>query len=657
LRIAPKRSQLRQRDPRHMRFVVLTAVVVAFAFSGNDWRQRLLTGLTPAPPASVVSVALHVWLSPPAYTGLAPHAIGAAPTGSEHQSAIAAPEGSALVLRVRGARTEPWLMVRPSAGENNRFRQSESGYDAKLELREDARVIVRMSGRTIGDWTFNVIPDRHPSIAFAEAPGPGPRGALKLSYRGADDYGVIRLEARIALAEDDRDMKTQLVKGVGPLVVELPQPAQNRRFAQTTLRDLTGHPYAGMKVTLKLAAIDGAGQVTETPVRILTLPERLFTHPLAKALIEQRKVLASGAPDAKEQTSTAIDALSIGPERFYGNDLRTYLAMRALYWQLRSMRDDEDVLAAMSYMWDMAVGLEEGDVTAAAQALRNAQQALMDALQRGAPDEEIAALMQRLREALGRYLNSLAENAAPGETPAPGSRMLNAADLDQILKAIEELSRTGARESAQQLLQGLVQLLENLRVARAAEPSPADRAIGEAVRGLSELMGRQRELLDRTFREQETGRPRGEGLANDQKALRERLGKITEGLGEKGVQAPENLGRAQREMDKSEENLRAGQVGSSEFSQQNALEQMRQGARELAKQLTPQDQDGVTQGEDPLGRESGIMGSQFGGSVKVPQQSDLQRAREILQELRRRAAEQNRPREELDYIDRLLKRF
>jgi hypothetical protein len=43
--------------------------------------------------------------------------------------------------------------------------------------------------------------------------------------------------------------------------------------------------------------------------------------------------------------------------------------------------------------------------------------------------------------------------------------------------------------------------------------------------------------------------------------------------------------------------------------------------------------------------------------VKVPQESDLQRAREILQELRKRAAERNRPKEELDYIDRLLKRF
>jgi hypothetical protein len=62
-------------------------------------------------------------------------------------------------------------------------------------------------------------------------------------------------------------------------------------------------------------------------------------------------------------------------------------------------------------------------------------------------------------------------------------------------------------------------------------------------------------------------------------------------------------------------------------------------------------------GQDPLGRQQGVNGSPFGGDVKVPTQSELQRARNILLELRRRAAERARPQQELDYIDRLLKQF
>ena len=86
---------------------------------------------------------------------------------------------------------------------------------------------------------------------------------------------------------------------------------------------------------------------------------------------------------------------------------------------------------------------------------------------------------------------------------------------------------------------------------------------------------------------------------------------------------------------------------------------MRSAATDLANKLMKQmGQDQDKQGdEDPLGRKQGANGSQFGGNVKVPTQSELQRARNILLELRRRAGERGRPQQELDYIDRLLKQF
>ena len=46
-----------------------------------------------------------------------------------------------------------------------------------------------------------------------------------------------------------------------------------------------------------------------------------------------------------------------------------------------------------------------------------------------------------------------------------------------------------------------------------------------------------------------------------------------------------------------------------------------------------------------------------GVGVKVPDQIDVQRAREILEELRRRLGEPTRPMLELEYLERLLKRF
>jgi Domain of unknown function (DUF4175) len=43
--------------------------------------------------------------------------------------------------------------------------------------------------------------------------------------------------------------------------------------------------------------------------------------------------------------------------------------------------------------------------------------------------------------------------------------------------------------------------------------------------------------------------------------------------------------------------------------------------------------------------------------VKVPEEADVQRARQILEELRKRLGERQRPPAELDYIERLIERF
>ncbi|MGE3782448.1 MAG: DUF4175 family protein, partial [Alphaproteobacteria bacterium] len=60
---------------------------------------------------------------------------------------------------------------------------------------------------------------------------------------------------------------------------------------------------------------------------------------------------------------------------------------------------------------------------------------------------------------------------------------------------------------------------------------------------------------------------------------------------------------------------------------------------------------------DPLGRPVSNSGTYDRGDVKIPDENILQKSRRILDELRRRAGERTRPEIELDYIDRLLRRF
>ncbi|MBN8957371.1 MAG: DUF4175 family protein, partial [Rhizobiales bacterium] len=100
-----------------------------------------------------------------------------------------------------------------------------------------------------------------------------------------------------------------------------------------------------------------------------------------------------------------------------------------------------------------------------------------------------------------------------------------------------------------------------------------------------------------------------------------------------------------------------------------AIDAMRKGAQNLAQQMQqgpngpgPNGQPGrgqarAGQDTDPLGRP--LRGRDYGDdtTVKVPGEIDVQRARRILEELRKRLADPARPQIELDYIERLLKDF
>jgi hypothetical protein len=111
-----------------------------------------------------------------------------------------------------------------------------------------------------------------------------------------------------------------------------------------------------------------------------------------------------------------------------------------------------------------------------------------------------------------------------------------------------------------------------------------------------------------------------------------------------------------------------GDLGPAVKSQQRAIEALRNGGKAMAQQLMQQMTGagamvpgsagaGGGDNEDPFGRPQSSRGPTTGDAVKVPDKSDIQKAREILQELQRRAAERGRPDSELEYIERLLRRF
>ncbi len=317
-------------------------------------------------------------------------------------------------------------------------------------------------------------------------------------------------------------------------------------------------------------------------------------------------------------------------------------------------------------LWQMATSLERGGLMSAAEQLRRLQQMITQALAQNAPQEVIDSLLEQYQQALQRYLQALAQNPPDANTPPqPGAKVMSQQDLQALLKAIQQLAQSGNRAQAAQMMALLQNLLENLHMTNGSgqgQTSPKDKALSDAIQGLGDLMGKQRGLMDKTYRQQQgKGDPKDggpKGLGGQQKSLHDELGKIQKGLDGQKLGTPKSFGDAGKSMGQAENNLNGQDMPSASGNEKDALEAMRKTASDLAKQMMSQNGQGQQDGgADPLGRDQSANGRGVNGNVKVPDKNDMQRAREILQELRKRAAERGRPQQELDYIDRLLKQF
>lgn len=167
-----------------------------------------------------------------------------------------------------------------------------------------------------------------------------------------------------------------------------------------------------------------------------------------------------------------------------------------------------------------------------------------------------------------------------------------------------------------------------------------------------------------------------QSLAERQQALREGLNQLRNSLpglsGDAADSAEQSLERAEGAMDGAEEALREGDLAEAIDQQAEAMDALREGMRNLGQALAENQMDELEEGQgtqtgsaegrpeperrDPLGREMGNTG-QFGTEESMLQDEINRRAEELLQELRERSADQERPQLELDYLRRLLDRF
>ncbi|MCA3426092.1 MAG: DUF4175 family protein, partial [Roseomonas sp.] len=356
-------------------------------------------------------------------------------------------------------------------------------------------------------------------------------------------------------------------------------------------------------------------------------------------------------------------------------------------------------------------------LTQAREALREAlEEARRDNPERS-PEQraELQRRIQELREAIRRHLEALAERMQRENNEAlsydPQQRVFDRRELERRTRRLEDAARDGRQEDAEREmaeLEEMLQALEEGRTSRTEDRQRQQRQRGQQQMGaLQDMVRREAEMLDRAHRrsgEQDINRtdsrrpppPRPqtpearEEAARDartQRALRRALGELMQQFGELTGDVPAPLAEADRAMRDAAEALAEGR--DPRAAQQQAIRALTEGGRQMSQRMQrqfgqPQPGEGQGEGEgegeemaggqqgsegqenqlgegrDPLGRdrrESGGSAQDNAGDTLVPGDAERLRSHQLQQELRRRGAERERPPVELEYIDRLLRRF
>ncbi|MEJ5080103.1 TIGR02302 family protein [Ochrobactrum sp. MYb379] len=713
------RPHIPERDPYALRAVVALLFVTAAAYSLSPNSGQIADAFNIRAGSASAVARIDAWVTPPSYTGRAPIFLSTALDDASAEKPITVPQGSIVNIRVIGGSSERLTTtdatghraeikpVAPKQGEEEQQTSVDDSRNFRYDLQQDQTL--NLSGID-ARWSFAVTPDNPPTIRFSKEPGHALNGTLQLSYEISDDYGAVKAYGEIVpLDIDHEDEETAPLYDAPDLPLALPRRGTKEA---TTSKDLTQHPWAGQKVALTLVATDAAGKFGRSETKIITLPERPFSNPLAKAVAEQRRILALDATQ-RDHVRDMLSALMIRPEETI-KDKAHYLGLVTIRTRLRLATGDDALRDTADYMWQVALGIEDGNLSAAEKRLRQAQEALRNALQNGASQEEIEKLTAELREAMQQFLREFAQRQqqnpnAKNQPMDPNARMLTDKDLQRMMDQIENLARQGSRDQAEQLLSQLQDLMNNLQMGQPSQPGQQGQGQGQAnqmqqqMNKLGDLMRRQQQMMNETFKldqqmqqqqygsgefgdedvlpgddgtmgqgESQQGGQSGETssemaeamrkLQQQQQALQQELKKFGEDLKGMGINPNKDFSDADKSMGNAGDALGRSEGSEAGDQQGNALEALRRGGRDMMQQMQQaMGQQGEGQngqqgqnGRDPLGRQQGSNGMSNENGVKIPGEIDIQRAREILDEIRRKLGDALTPQIEKEYLQRLL---
>ncbi|MGB0719323.1 MAG: DUF4175 domain-containing protein, partial [Bdellovibrionales bacterium] len=542
LKPARLRAFMAARDPYALRLLTLTGFALGVIVAGPLWQNRITESLS---PFSLHTSGTHkterftIWITPPDYTKLPQLVLQ---DNTIKDEAVLIPQGSAVKATVNGG----WGTPRLGLGDNKITFETSGQGTYTLEAQapdQNGNLRLTQGFSRLAAWPYKIIPDtppeislinpviptdRHSDMAGAEESGDGSdpstaqqaaplgmtkgnpeilgNGSLRFSLSVRDDYGVEYLTMQMRLDEIVED--APLGWNVEEQRSVISPAGQN--FEIAPVYDLTAHPWAGLPVVFDFTVSDVPGQTGTLKGVSVRLPERDFQHPVAKTLVSLRKKLAWQPDSAPVYAEIRHDLnMMLTAPAIFHHDPLVYLAMRVAASRLHYAKPSvKTAWSVMALLWDTALRVEDGDLSLTARKLREAQMALEEALQNpDITDEEIAALMNDLRQAMTEYFQELGremqKRMASGQpvpmiTPEMMDQALSPDALAEFLEQMESEMRDGNRQSAQEMLSRMQRLMDILDPSMNAQMPQDMQMMQEAVNELQNLIERQEDLLAQT---------------------------------------------------------------------------------------------------------------------------------------------------------------
>ena len=696
------------RDPYAFRAGIGILLAVALAVGWRDADDRLLAAIKPDFSRNSVNLVtkFHVWLNPPSYTRIAPILLNSKGKENSNQIIIM-PEGSDVLANSMGNGLPLRLIVKNKEGTTTMtetLRQTNSDmFQAELKNVSGSNLSLCRKKNCLATWNLTMIPDGNPEIDFHQPPAVLAKGGLQLIYKAVDDYGVKKVSVRIGLDGDNIKKIDEQVQEIQ--VSDLITP--KRKLVGRKFIDFGPHPWSGQAVWFELRVTDEIGQIGRSRRSKIKLPVRLFHNPVAREIIKERKLLIS-LPETRTRISKRLLNLA-GMVHTYGHDWVTFLSLKAASARLLFNGEGSEDESVISLLWNTALRAEQGKSYLAEQRLMDVQRQLQNALSKEGSKEKIRHLIDQFETAVERYFSNLDKQMLRNKKTLSNQvrrdakhKTVQRKQIRQMIKRLRDMSNSGMRTSATQMLARMSELFKQLTATSQRLPKVSE----EILKRLGELGERQQQILDETFKKskQKSSEEKNKNnlsnrlnrqtfadqplslmkrplegsydsnssmrLTDMQMKLHNDLGELLKDINNKFGSISKDFKNAKTFMRQAGSAIKGNQLDVAINLQNRVLTHIQQGGRFLIDQFESagkQNQINMNDNLDQVNGNRPIGGNRrpqrsfeyfFNiGKEILPNDYKLQKARQIIEELRKRSSDKNRPLLERRYIDRLLERF